>query len=32
MTGVGLSSALLSAGRSVGSPEHEQPSMGGVLN
>jgi hypothetical protein len=32
MTGAGLSIALLSAGRSAGSPEHQRPSMGGVLN
>ena len=32
MTGAGLRSALLPAGRFVGSPEHQRPFMGGVLN
>jgi hypothetical protein len=32
MTGAGLRSALLPSGRFVGSPEHQRPFMGGVLN
>jgi len=32
MTGAGLGESLLPAGRFVGTPEHQRPSMGGVLN